>query len=207
MRGKWKRFVEALNRERNGITGLETAIILIAFVVVASVFAYTVLSAGMFSSQKAQEAIHSGIKQSRCALEIKGSVVGLGNSTTGTLTHLVFTLADALSAVSVDFTPPTDADSDGIADSGSNNVTVMEFHSSEVVTRDLAFNSVLKGKGDSDYLLETGEKFEITVDLTGVGATIGPYTTIDLVITPPYGAVLVIEKTLPGVIDDVMMLY
>ena len=37
-------------RER-GITGLETAIILIAFVVVASVFAFTVLSTGIFSSE------------------------------------------------------------------------------------------------------------------------------------------------------------
>ncbi|HUV53535.1 MAG TPA: archaellin/type IV pilin N-terminal domain-containing protein, partial [Dehalococcoidia bacterium] len=42
-----------MRRDERGITGLETAIILIAFVVVASVFAYTVLSAGIFSSQKA----------------------------------------------------------------------------------------------------------------------------------------------------------
>ena len=34
-----------------GITGLETAIILIAFVVVASVFAFTVLSMGIFASR------------------------------------------------------------------------------------------------------------------------------------------------------------
>ena len=39
-----------LTRNQRGITGLETAIILIAFVVVASVFAYTVLSAGIFSA-------------------------------------------------------------------------------------------------------------------------------------------------------------
>jgi archaeal flagellin FlaB len=40
-----------LHRSQRGITGLETAIILIAFVVVASVFAYTVLSAGIFSAE------------------------------------------------------------------------------------------------------------------------------------------------------------
>ena len=39
-------------RSEKGITGLETAIILIAFVVVAAVFAYTALSAGLFSTQK-----------------------------------------------------------------------------------------------------------------------------------------------------------
>ena len=36
--------------ERSGITGLETAIVLIAFVVVSSVFAFAALSTGLFSS-------------------------------------------------------------------------------------------------------------------------------------------------------------
>ena len=38
-------------RDRRGITGLETAIVLIAFVVVASVFAFAVLSTGLLSSE------------------------------------------------------------------------------------------------------------------------------------------------------------
>ena len=59
---------------QRGITGLETAIILIAFVVVASVFAYTVLSAGIFSSEKGKEAIHSGLEQARSAMDLQGSV-------------------------------------------------------------------------------------------------------------------------------------
>ena len=36
-------------REERGITGLGTAIVLIAFVVVAAVFAFVVLSTGLFS--------------------------------------------------------------------------------------------------------------------------------------------------------------
>ena len=55
--GLWKRTGKGLRGEK-GITGLETAIILIAFVVVASVFAYTVLSAGLFASQKQGFDIH-----------------------------------------------------------------------------------------------------------------------------------------------------
>ncbi len=43
-----------------GITGLETAIILIAFVVVASVFAFTVLSTGAFSSERGKETMFAG---------------------------------------------------------------------------------------------------------------------------------------------------
>ena len=61
-------------RDQRGITGLETAIILIAFVVVASVFAYTVLSAGIFSSEKGKEAVHAGLEQARGSMELVGSV-------------------------------------------------------------------------------------------------------------------------------------
>ncbi len=46
-----------LKADQRGITGLETAIVLIAFVVVASVFAFAVLSTGLTSSQKSQEAV------------------------------------------------------------------------------------------------------------------------------------------------------
>ena len=47
---------------QRGITGLETAIILIAFTVVGSVFAYTILSAGLFSSEKNKEAISKALE-------------------------------------------------------------------------------------------------------------------------------------------------
>jgi len=38
----------------DAFTGLEAAIVLIAFVVVAAVFSYVVLGAGFFTTQKAQ---------------------------------------------------------------------------------------------------------------------------------------------------------
>ena len=65
-----KGLYKSLRRDERGITGLETAIILIAFVVVASVFAYTVLSAGIFSSQKGQEAVYAGLSEARATMEI-----------------------------------------------------------------------------------------------------------------------------------------
>ena len=44
---------------QRGVTGLETAIILIAFVVVASVFAFTVLSTGIFSAERGKETVYA----------------------------------------------------------------------------------------------------------------------------------------------------
>nr|AAB32838.1 flagillin {N-terminal} [Methanospirillum hungatei, GP1, flagellar filaments, Peptide Partial, 46 aa] [Methanospirillum hungatei] len=45
-------------------SGLEAAIVLIAFVVVAAVFSYVMLGAGFFATQKSQEVTYSGVKQS-----------------------------------------------------------------------------------------------------------------------------------------------
>lgn len=49
-------------RNQRGITGLETAIVLIAFVAVASVFAYTVLAAGIFSPAEERGYVESTVR-------------------------------------------------------------------------------------------------------------------------------------------------
>lgn len=67
--------IPKLAYEQRGITGLETAIVLIAFVVVSSVFAFAALSTGLFSSDKAKETHTAGLAEARGTLELKGSVV------------------------------------------------------------------------------------------------------------------------------------
>ena len=42
--------IHPLGQDQRGITGLETAIVLIAFVVVSSVFAFAALSTGLFTN-------------------------------------------------------------------------------------------------------------------------------------------------------------
>jgi len=65
-------------RNQRGVTGLETAIILIAFVVVASVFAFTVLSTGIFSSERGKETVFAGVQEARGTIEPKGAAIANG---------------------------------------------------------------------------------------------------------------------------------
>jgi len=51
-----------MRKDSSGITGIETAIILLAFIMVSSVFAYTVLFAGILASAQGKAAIFSGLK-------------------------------------------------------------------------------------------------------------------------------------------------
>ena len=70
-------------RDENGMTGLETAIILIAFVVVASVFAYTVLSAGIFASQESSQVISAGMEQVSSSIAPVGSMMATADAGSG----------------------------------------------------------------------------------------------------------------------------
>ena len=67
-----------LRSSERGVTGLETAIILIAFVVVASVFAFTVLSTGIFSAERGKETVFAALRQARDSVELKGSIIANG---------------------------------------------------------------------------------------------------------------------------------
>ena len=94
------KFLGKIYHKQDGITGLETAIILIAFVTVAAVLAYTVLSAGIFSSERGKEAVYGGLSAAASTLELKGSVVGTSNGTK--LTDLTFSLALVIPGSKVD---------------------------------------------------------------------------------------------------------
>ncbi len=55
---------------------METAIILMAFVVIASIYSFTVLSTGIFSSDKGKETIHAGLGEAGGPVKLEGSAIG-----------------------------------------------------------------------------------------------------------------------------------
>ena len=210
-----------LGKEK-GITGLETAIILIAFIVVAAVFAYTALSAGLFATQKAQEAVYSGLKEARSTLELKGSIIATANNTgsTGTIKQISFVVADVLGGEAMDFTPPTAASSNnGISANTSKNKVIINYVDSNQTVTNLFWTYTALGITNGNDILEAGEKFQITIgnNVTGAGggnlinALQSPYLTINqtftLQILTAAGAVLIIERTTPPYIDTKMDLH
>src|SRR6476660_1940694 len=94
-------------REERGITGLETAIVLIAFVVVAAVFAFVVLSTGLFSSERGKEAVYAGLAKTRGTMELSSSIVANSNGTNVTTVEFDITLAAGGDSVNLDPTATT----------------------------------------------------------------------------------------------------
>jgi flagellin FlaB len=73
----------ATRKQRRGILGIESAIVMIAFVVVAAALAFVVLNAGFGTTQKSKTTISEGLQAATGAVEVAGLVTGYNG--TGTL--------------------------------------------------------------------------------------------------------------------------
>lgn len=186
-------FVRKLHKNEKGQTALETAIILIAFVVVASVFAFTILSAGSSSTEKGEEAIRSGLQAVQSSMSVKGSVIA--NGTSPNVDDVVFTLALVAGGDPVDLT----------SDAG-DNVVVIGYRDATQIANEVPWTVAWVGKNDGDALLEEGELAEITVDLGALTTRLSASTEFTVEIKPPTGAVLNISRTTPAAIETVMEL-
>jgi len=65
-----------------GVIGIEAAIVLIAFVIVAAALAFVVLNMGFSTTQKAKTAIIAAIEEAGSSMEVAGKMTAAGNVTT-----------------------------------------------------------------------------------------------------------------------------
>ncbi len=164
-----RKYDEIVHQDERGITGLETAIILIAFVVVASVFAFTILSSGVFASERAKASIHAGLQDTRSTLQPKGATRayrGFDSANAPAVYKVSFTVSNAVGGEPVDLTPPYTADGSGTdPDVASSNeyVTVISYSDENQYLPDVPWTVNFLGSDNGDTLLEIGETAEVTV--------------------------------------------
>jgi flagellin FlaB len=186
------------NRDERGITGLETAIILIAFVVVATVFAFVVLTTGVFSSERGKESVFAGLNKARGTLELRGGVVisASGCPAACTVSGIQFAVANSAGGEPV-----------SLATTGDNR-TIMAYRDEAVIDNDVDYD-ITPIVGDTDALLEPGELFNVHIaeaDITGA-TDLDPNSRFTLEIQAPLGAVLDVTRQLPAELSAVMQLH
>lgn len=185
--------IKPMHKDESGQTALETAIILIAFIVVASVFAFAILSAGSASTEKGQQAINAGLEGVQSSMAIKGAVIAEGNGTT--VDDVVFTLSLVSGGDPVDLT-----------EDAADRKVIVGYRDATQLINDVTWEVTWIGANDGDALLEAGELAELKV--VGVAAAnLGPNTAFTLEVKPPTGAVLQINRTTPASIEAVMELH
>jgi flagellin FlaB len=206
-------------------TGLEAAIVLIAFVVVAAVFSYVVLGAGFFTTQKAQQVVYSGVQQASSNLiiigETYGDAQGTWNSTAAPpsapprIHAIVFTIGLAAGGSSVDLNKTV------FTYQNRSVLRTIDFPAGDPATGEPrcvggaqpgAYQWCIIGSqnDDQDAALERNEQFTIQVNLSAVSDTTGglpPSEDFTLTIRPDIGAALPIHKSAPGGLSAMNLLY
>jgi archaeal flagellin FlaB len=185
-----------------GFTGLEAAIVLIAFVVVAAVFSYVVLGAGFFTTQKSQEVVHTGVQQASSTLQIVGNVYGIG--TAGNPVHYInFTVALAPGGTPVDISKMV------ITYSNNSALETLSLVGTEANIGTMPgwgqWNVMAVRNGAAtNLLLEKGEQFDVTAyPSNGLPAD----SSFNLELKPITGAALDIKRTIPPGTKVLNILY
>jgi flagellin FlaB len=105
-----------------GIIGIESAIVLIAFVIVAAALAFVVLNMGFSTTQKAKTAIIAAVEEAGSSLEVAGKITAIGDVG-----------ADVLNATTI----PVKIVSGGASSNLDGNFT-----SIKVITSDIEYDNV-----------------------------------------------------------------
>jgi len=208
-----------LFKNEDAFTGLEAAIVLIAFVVVAAVFSYVMLGAGFFATQEAQQVVHTGSQQASSSLEIIGNVYGYNvDGSTTELDYLVFTVGNTAGGTPIDITQMlvtyvcgdvsevitynTEKSVVGVGpgiDPGNVSGTDGILNSTWTVIQ--TYNDVGEAR---NHLLESGEQFVLAVRLPEPKPTNNVRFAVNL--HPAVGAVYPIERTVPPYLNTVNIL-
>ena len=177
-------------RNQRGITGLETAIVLIAFVVVSSVFAFAALSTGLFASDRAKETILAGLSEARGTLELRGSLIAQASSTgdSGVISSITFQVSNSAEGEAVDPTPGTTIIN--YQDKNQNRIFID--------SGDYVFIVTGLGGADADNLVEQGELYEVKlINMGNLTGDLSARTTFTLQVLSNKGAVLHLERNTP----------
>jgi flagellin FlaB len=199
---------------RRGMTGLETAIILVAFVITAAAFAFVVLNMGFLTAEKAQSVISSGMSEASSAMLIDSGVVGQFGSTGGDQADIDLLKLTFYLKLSQGHEPIDLDDSKLVA-----TYTNARCHG-EIYAANGTVMTVQGVNSDGDSLLEVGEKFKVTVEFDELlfgsmvdpvqadqeGVYVHPYEEFRIELRPATGAVLSIERQLPAVYNTIMVL-
>ncbi|HVP16304.1 MAG TPA: archaellin/type IV pilin N-terminal domain-containing protein [candidate division Zixibacteria bacterium] len=191
--------------KNRGIVGIEAAIVLIAFVVIAAALAYVVINMGFYASQTAKSTINKGIQEATSALELDGFVTGETNSN-GNVTNLAIPLKLAVGQADVDLAVNTVV----VAVQGGNfslaNIYSGAVTSNETDLANLMGNVtnppnatcfIYNSQHITDTTLKQNAKAYLVISL-GDKYAFTPYSQTTVEIRTSKGAALMVLREIPG---------
>ena len=201
-------------KARKGIVGIEAAIVLIAFVIVAAALAFVVLNMGFYTTQKSKETMKTGLEEATSALEVDGSVIGAVDTNAKAVWAIAIPIKLSSGRSPVDLTKvaitvTTENKTIYLSVSDTNNPTELETNpSSGDVFSELSQTDkflFIEYVGDGDNLVEVNEKWVLVIQLNAtdvLGYKLEAYSTITVEIKPATGAPLTVERMIPAQLSN-----
>jgi archaeal flagellin FlaB len=184
-------FMRQIKSDDSGFTGLEAAIVLIAFVVVAAVFSYVVLGAGFFTTQKSQETVYKGVEQASTNIQMIGNVYGISTTGSSAIDEIKFSIGLAPGAPTIDLTGLRI-----VFSTATTTPKTLTYLAGATPTTD-AFTSSCGGA------MQQNDQCEIYFKIADTGVN----TKMTFELRPAVGASLPFTKTSPPTITKTNVLY
>ena len=213
-----------------GVIGVESAIVMIAFVIVAAALAFVVLNMGFSTTQRAKTAIIASLEESSSSLEIAGKITGAGDVDQSLLnvTAVPLKIASGGSSVNMNLqltavkylsnSVEYDNIYNGTLTNGNfiNLTTAMEaaVNDPDQLLRHNPVNDTTTHpettailywsvNRNNNFILDQGEHAIMAI-VHGVAERPGPLDTIRSEILVPTGAPLTIERLVPNITHTVV---
>ena len=211
-----------------GVIGVESAIVMIAFVIVAAALAFVVLNMGFSTTQRAKTAIIASLEESSSSLEIAGKITGAGDVDQSLLNVTAVPLKIASGGSSVNMNVELTAVkylSNSVEYDNIYNGTLTTgnyINLTEAMEAALASPSYLESNPVNDtanpqttailywsvnrnnnFILDQGEHAIMAI-IHGSAERPGPLDTIRSEILVPTGAPLTIERLVPNITHTVV---
>jgi archaellin len=197
--------VAKLYRDEHGLTAAETVIVVLSLTVIVVASIYILFAGSVFSAEKSQGTILGGIAQVKSDLELLGSVTVKCVDDTE-VRYILFTVRNNSPENPTDMVPY-----DGTGD--VLDKTVINLSTSNGNLYNVKWTSRAIGAADNDGLLELGEQFELTIDLRDLGdgksltRPLGINSEFTIQLKPAKSSALLIRRTIPASLQDVIDLY
>jgi len=188
------------NSSEAGFTGLEAAIVLMAFVVVAATFAHVVLGTGFIFAGESQSIVHQSVGQAGSGLILATSIHGISSSPERIDTIVIpVSLTAGSEPIDINTVSIRLVGSAHIEEIYRNNPLVGAF------PEDGHWSVLERINSDDDHLLEPGERYILYMrPMNRVDCR--PYRTFALEIKPAGRVALRVERTVPGSITPLTRL-
>ncbi|WP_165077220.1 archaellin/type IV pilin N-terminal domain-containing protein [Methanogenium sp. MK-MG] len=186
-----------------GLTGLEGAIILIAFVLIASVFSFTILGTGFFATDTAEDVIYTGVDQSVSSLMLIGDVYGYKTSGRSAVDMLRFTVRPSAGGGKA-----MDLSGCSLAYVTSESILTLQPNSTLIsaIPPLPGMWTIYDITSDGDTpVIQFNEQVTIMVRVPESYAAL-PGERITVTLIPPAGTAVTVSRTVPAKVSDVTVL-